>query len=160
MVQRTLTWGEVRLTSCLFCLDSAALLVLNEQQFKLFGQIQISQTGSQPHSDTSPYDERSLVGGLKSAFPKLKQWEPTHHSLYLSSEKKIWRTHVALLKPRRSLSYLFSMQRFFHANKRTNKQTKRQTKRQNVCSTLAKIKMFFVLNWYLRRQKHVVSYHS
>ena len=76
----------VWLTSCLFCLDSAALLVLNEQQFKLFGQIQISQTGSQPHSDTSPYDERSLVGGLKSAFPKQKQWEPTHHSLYLSSE--------------------------------------------------------------------------
>jgi len=36
-------------TSCL-----AALLMLNEQQFNLFGQIQTSQTGGQPYSDTSP----------------------------------------------------------------------------------------------------------
>ena len=27
--------------------------MLNEQQFYLFGQIQTSQTGSQPYSDTS-----------------------------------------------------------------------------------------------------------
>ena len=27
-----------------FCLDSAALLMMNEQQFYLFGQIQTSQT--------------------------------------------------------------------------------------------------------------------
>ena len=32
----------------LFCVDSAALLMLNEQQFHLFGQIQSSQTGGQP----------------------------------------------------------------------------------------------------------------
>ena len=44
----------VRLTSCSFWLDSAALLMLNEQQFYLFGQIQISQTGGQLYSDTSP----------------------------------------------------------------------------------------------------------
>ena len=39
-------WGSitVHLTSCLFCLDSAALLMMNEQQFYLFGQIQTSQT--------------------------------------------------------------------------------------------------------------------
>ena len=44
----------LRLTSCLFCLDSAALRMLNEQQFYLFGQIQTIQTGGQPYSDTSP----------------------------------------------------------------------------------------------------------
>ena len=33
------------MTPCLFCLELAALLQLNEQQFYLFGQIQTSQTG-------------------------------------------------------------------------------------------------------------------
>ena len=42
------------LTSCLFCLGSAALLMLNEQQFYLFGQIQTSPTDGQLYSDTSP----------------------------------------------------------------------------------------------------------
>ena len=41
----------VQLTSCLFGWHSAALLMLNEQQFYLFGHIQTSQTGG----DTSPY---------------------------------------------------------------------------------------------------------
>ena len=50
----------VQLTSCLFCIDSAALLKLNFQQFYLIGQIQTSQTGGQPNSDTSPYGESSL----------------------------------------------------------------------------------------------------
>ena len=31
------------------------LLMLNEEQFNLFSQIQTSQTGGQPYSDTSPY---------------------------------------------------------------------------------------------------------
>ena len=44
----------VQLTSCLFCVDSAALLMLNEQQFYEFGQIQTSQTGDLQYSDTSP----------------------------------------------------------------------------------------------------------
>ena len=35
----------------LFCLDSAALLMLNEQQFYLFFQIQTSQTGVQQYND-------------------------------------------------------------------------------------------------------------
>ena len=35
----------VPLTSCLFCLDSLALLMLNEQQFDMFDQIQTTQTG-------------------------------------------------------------------------------------------------------------------
>ena len=42
---RTLTIGgriTVQLTSCLFCLDSAALLMLTEQQFYLFGLVQTS----------------------------------------------------------------------------------------------------------------------
>ena len=43
----------VRLTG-LFCLDSAALLMLNDQQFYLLGQIQTNQAGGQPYSDTSP----------------------------------------------------------------------------------------------------------
>ena len=50
----------VRLTSCLFCLDSAALLLLNEQQFYLLGQ-----TGGQPYSETSPYSECSLERDLE-----------------------------------------------------------------------------------------------
>ena len=42
------------MTSYLFCVDSAALLLLNEQQFYWFGQIQTSRTGGKPYSDTSP----------------------------------------------------------------------------------------------------------
>ena len=43
----------VRLTK--LCLDSAALLMLNEQQqLFLFSQIQTSQTGCQPYSDLPP----------------------------------------------------------------------------------------------------------
>ena len=38
----------VHLTSCLFSLDSATLLMLNEQLFYLFDKIQTSQTGGQP----------------------------------------------------------------------------------------------------------------
>ena len=40
---------------------SAALLKLNEQQFYLFGQIQSSQIGGQPNSNTYPYGECFLV---------------------------------------------------------------------------------------------------
>ena len=50
-MQRKLTVGgriTVLLTSSLFCLDSAALLLLNEPQIYLFGQIQTSQTGGRP----------------------------------------------------------------------------------------------------------------
>ena len=50
----------LQLTSGLFCLDSAALLMLNKRQLYLFGQIQTSQTGGQPYSDTFPYGECSL----------------------------------------------------------------------------------------------------
>ena len=34
--------------------------MLNYSQLYLFGQIQTGQTGGQPYSDTSPYDECSL----------------------------------------------------------------------------------------------------
>ena len=44
----------VQLTFCLFCLDSATLLMLHEQQLYLFGQMQTSQTEGQLYSDTSP----------------------------------------------------------------------------------------------------------
>ena len=49
----------VWLTFSLFCFDSAALLILNEQQFYMLGQIQTSQIG-QPFSDTFPRVEWSL----------------------------------------------------------------------------------------------------
>ena len=58
LTQRTLAiWGSitVQLTTCLFCLDSKALLMWNHQQIYLFGQIQTSHTGGQQYSDTSPY---------------------------------------------------------------------------------------------------------
>ena len=50
----------MRLTTCLFCLDLAALLLLIHHQLYLFGWIQTSQTGGQLYSDTSPYGECSL----------------------------------------------------------------------------------------------------
>ena len=46
--------------TCLFFMDSAAMLMLNWQQLYLFGQIQTSQTGGQPYNDTSPYGQYSL----------------------------------------------------------------------------------------------------
>ena len=45
---------------CLFCLDSAALITLNQYQLCLFGQIQTGQTGGQLYCDTPPYGECSL----------------------------------------------------------------------------------------------------
>ena len=48
----------VTLLTWIFCLYSAALLLLNYQQlFYLFGQIQTRQTGGQPYSDTSPFSK-------------------------------------------------------------------------------------------------------
>ena len=44
----------VQLTYCLTGLDSADMLMLNKKQFYLVGQIQTSQSGGQPFSDTSP----------------------------------------------------------------------------------------------------------
>ena len=52
--QRMLTYFTVQLT-CLICLDSAALLMLNEQQLYLFGQIQTSPSEGQSYSETVPY---------------------------------------------------------------------------------------------------------
>ena len=56
LAENTNIWGSITLwlTFCLFCLNSAALLKLNEEQLYLFGQIQTSQRGGQPYSDTSP----------------------------------------------------------------------------------------------------------
>ena len=64
--QRTLTHFKRRRipvwqTSCLTGLDSAALLMLNQQQIYLFGQIKSSQTGGQQYSDTSPYEVCEFV---------------------------------------------------------------------------------------------------
>ena len=56
MAEKTNLRGSitVRLTSCLFCLDSAALLMLNWQKIYLLGQI---QTRGQLYSATSPSGE-------------------------------------------------------------------------------------------------------
>ena len=53
------------LISCLCYSDSAALLMLNQKQFYLLGQIQTRQTEDQPYCDTSPYGECSLIPGLR-----------------------------------------------------------------------------------------------
>ena len=58
--QGTLTYfvrGSITvwLTSYWTGLDSAAVLMFNQQQIYLFSQIQTSQTGGQPYNDTSPY---------------------------------------------------------------------------------------------------------
>ena len=52
-----LTKGSLsaKLTSCLSGLDSAALLLFNQQQIYLFGKIQTCLIGGQPYSDTSHY---------------------------------------------------------------------------------------------------------
>ena len=52
---------SVQLTYCLLCLDSAALHMLNEQHFYLFGQTQTSQKRGRLCSDTCPYGECSLM---------------------------------------------------------------------------------------------------
>ena len=52
---------NTNLRGSLFCVDSVALLMLNDQQFFLFGQIQTGQTIGQPYSYTYPYGECSLV---------------------------------------------------------------------------------------------------
>ena len=44
----------------------------------LFGQIQTSQTGGQPHSDTSPYSECSL----KNALPNVITYQLFAHSMW------------------------------------------------------------------------------
>ena len=52
-----LTESTVQLTSHLYCLHSAALLMLDAEQFYLLGWIQTSQEGGQLSSDTFPYGE-------------------------------------------------------------------------------------------------------
>ena len=58
--------NNVRLSSCFICLESATLLILNQQQIYLFGQI---QTGGQPY--------------LRSYFPLHSKWVISVRSLFL-----------------------------------------------------------------------------
>ena len=52
----------MRQTSCLFCLDAAALLMVNEQQTVLLvWSNQTSQAGYLSHSNTSPCSDCSLI---------------------------------------------------------------------------------------------------
>ena len=73
--QHYLKGFTVELTFCLFCLDSAALGMLNEQPVLLFGQIQTSQTRGQPYSDSSPnglmFFAYSIVPTSRWCIPKL-----------------------------------------------------------------------------------------
>ena len=61
----------------------SALLMLNEKQFYLSGQIQTGQTGRCPHSDTSPYGECSLL------YPNLTifcfKWKQIGRHVYIES---------------------------------------------------------------------------
>ena len=52
----------VQLSSCLVCSELPALLMLNEHRFYLVGQVQTSQTGGQPYSDTFPNGKFYLTG--------------------------------------------------------------------------------------------------
>ena len=71
----------VWLTSCLFYLELAAFFKLNEQQFYLFGQIQTSQKGGQPYSDTSP--QVSVLWLYTTVATHLKGAEFYNHPLRL-----------------------------------------------------------------------------
>ena len=68
--QRTLTYfitGSIPVwLTCLTGFDPAALLMFNQKQIYLFGEIQFSQTGGRLYSDNSPYkvSECSLPLGL------------------------------------------------------------------------------------------------
>ena len=58
--QRILAYREsitVRLTSCFICMDSAALLVFNNNRFTCL--VESIQTEGQPSGDTSPVSEYS-----------------------------------------------------------------------------------------------------
>ena len=58
------------LTSCLFCVDSASLRMLNVQQFYMFSQIrQTNQARGQLCSHTTPYGECSFASGLVDPWP-------------------------------------------------------------------------------------------
>ena len=77
--QRTLTYfirGSItgRLTSCLTGQDSAALLMLNQIEIYKFGRIQASQTGGQPSSNLSPYEESQYyLRGTTTLLNKVRQ---------------------------------------------------------------------------------------
>ena len=61
----------IQLTFFLTGLDSAALLMFNQHQIYLFGQIQTNQTAGQPYSNTfaSAQECLSLVNLLKLNSP-------------------------------------------------------------------------------------------
>ena len=88
--QRTLTLGKSRCTAELlfnFHLDSAALLILNEDQLYLYGQIQTSHTGGQLCSDTSPYGACSLVIAISNE-PYFDTLDPVLHTSMSVAQKK------------------------------------------------------------------------
>ena len=77
---RTLTYFirgsiTVRLTSCLNGLNSAALVMFNQQLIYLFGQA--TQTGGQLYSETSPYEVS--VCYLMEAFSTVEGDEGSPH---------------------------------------------------------------------------------
>ena len=98
-------WG-IQLTSCLFCLDSAALLILKEQQFYLFGPIQNSQTGGQLFSNTSPFAGCSLIKvaalpfRMGQHYSKVLQLIPDRHRLWSLLR------HCAISRPGKSVNLL------------------------------------------------------
>ena len=65
------------MTSCLICLDSAAFLILNEQQIYMFGKIQSSQAGGQLYIDTYFLQTKLVFSAMNvDVFLKMGQKRP------------------------------------------------------------------------------------
>ena len=62
--QNTHFFRKGKLTSCFLFFGFSGCAMLNRKQFFLLNQIQTSQTGGQPYSDTSPYLTSALINYL------------------------------------------------------------------------------------------------
>ena len=110
-------------TSCLFCLDSSALLMVNEQKFYLFGQIQTSQTGGQLYSDTYPNGECSL---FKTAFYSSKINSHLRSCTKMKCKKVLFAETESYFFPNYStlaLTVFFSTKSFSHYEARSRSNT-------------------------------------
>ena len=75
--------------------------MLNKQQFYLFGQLQISQTGHQPYSDTFPYGECPL--DMLSCYTDLVQ--PDRWAMMSNCKDSLFSMHMAYFRQDRLLEY-------------------------------------------------------
>ena len=98
--QRTFTYFVRRLTSCLTVFGSAVLIMFNQQQIFLFGQIQTCQRGGQPYIDTFPYkvSECSLL--LASSTGMFSTWLPGSRQVSSSAQNSF----IIVVPRKRSLT--------------------------------------------------------